>query len=358
MKQRNLRFVLAVTALSASCGYPGPPRPPSLNLPQPVSDLQAVRKGNSVYLSWTVPTETTDSLPVRHLGPTRICRNVESPMSDCTHSLGEVPAPKSPAGSTSRTQQHLAFTDLLLPTIVSNDPESQIYYSVSVQNDHGRSAGISNVVAVPALAATSPPGDFRAEVTANGVVLNWAPILSQQTPEATRLFRVYRRAEGSNADAIVGEVPLDSSQLVDQSFDWEKTYFYRETVVTTLHLPGKAESQFESEDTLPVKVFAHDTFPPAIPSGLQAAFSGEGQQSFIDLIWAPDTDADLAGYNIYRHEEGNSPEKINSQPIKTPSLRDTTIAPGHHYIYSVSAIDIRGNESSRSNESTEAVPER
>ena len=54
----------------------------------------------------------------------------------------------------------------------------------------------------------------------------------------------------------------------------------------------------EGDDTPEVKVFANDVFPPAVPSGLQAVFSGPGQKPFIDLVWAPVSDADLAGYNV------------------------------------------------------------
>jgi hypothetical protein len=143
---------------------------------------------------------------------------------------------------------------------------------------------------------------------------------------------------------------------VDHSFEWEKTYLYRATVVNEIHEEGKTEAQFEGDDTPSVKVFAHDVFPPAVPSGLQAAFSGVGQQPFIDLIWAPDTDADLAGYNVFRREVGNEPVKINSELVKTPAFRDMNVAPGKTYVYSVSAVDVRGNESARAQEASEAVP--
>jgi len=127
-------------------------------------------------------------------------------------------------------------------------------------------------------------------------------------------------------------------------------------VVTVIHEEGKPEIQFEGDDTPPVRVFAHDVFPPAVPSGLQAVFSGVGQQPFIDLIWAPDTDADLAGYNVFRHEGGAEAVKINSELVKTPAFRDMNVASGKTYIYSVSAVDVRGNESARSQEASEAVP--
>jgi fibronectin type 3 domain-containing protein len=105
-----------------------------------------------------------------------------------------------------------------------------------------------------------------------------------------------------------------------------------------------------------VKVFAHDVFTPAVPSGLQAVYSGPGQASFIDVIWAPVADADLEGYNIYRREASAAPLKMNSQPVKSPAFRDAQVAPGKTYLYSVSAVDQRGNESQRSEESSETVP--
>lgn len=338
-----------------ACGYPGPPKPPSLNLPQPPTDLHAVRKGNNVYLSWTVPTQTTDSLTIRHFGPTHICRNTNAGMHDCSNPVGEVTAAPT-AAKTLPAKLQQSFTDTLAPALLTNVPSSQLFYAVSVLNARGRSAGISNEVAVPAIVSPPPPADFRGEVTSAGVVLSWTPVPPMTEPSGTRhLYRVYRREEGSNLDTIAGEAPLDSSQLTDRNFAWEKTYLYRASVVTFVHFPGKPEQQFESDDTPSAKVFTHDTFPPAVPGGLQAAFSGVGQQPFIDLIWTPDTEADLAGYNVYRQEDSREAVKINSEPIKTPSFRDTNVASGHTYIYSVSAVDVRGNESGRSKPATESV---
>ncbi len=362
----KLLLLLSAAAALVGCGVPGVPKPPSLNLPEPVADLRAVRKGDSVYLNWTVPTETTDRLAARHLGPTRICRSLDATMIACVNPVGEVPAPplagtsphKNKSAPAAKMQAH--YTDNFPRAVVEGNPASKIFYAVSALNGNGRSAGLSNVVQVPAVAAPPPPSDFRAEVTAAGVVMSWAAV--PRTPEAPGLhhtYRVYRRLEGGNSDTAVGEVPMEASsvtQIVDHSFEWEETYSYRATVVTVIHEEGKPEIQFEGDDTPPVKVFAHDVFPPAVPSGLQAVFSGVGQQTFIDLIWAPDTDADLAGYNVFRHEPGAQPVKINSELVRTPAFRDRDVAPGRTYVYSVSAVDVRGNESARSQEASEAVP--
>jgi hypothetical protein len=173
------------------------------------------------------------------------------------------------------------------------------------------------------------------------------------------LYRVYRRDSATRAESVAGEVELKDATppgLLDQSFEWEKTYDYRLTVVTVVGTDKASEQQVEGEDTPAVTVVAHDIFPPAVPAGLQAVFSGPGQKPFIDLIWAPDTEPDLAGYNVYRHEQDGQPVKLNSELVKTPTFRDTEVAAGHQYSYSVSAVDLRGNESSRSEEASEAVP--
>jgi hypothetical protein len=368
MKKFISKLVLICgTAALLGCGVAGVPKPPSLGLPQPVADLRAVRKGDSVYLAWTTPTETTDRLTVRHLGPARICRSLDTAMSECGNAVGEVPAPQLPeAGSqqiksvTPATKVQASYIDPLPQAAQVENPGAQIFYAISVLNGNRRSAGLSNVVQVPAVAAPPPPSGFRARVTAEGVVLSWTGIpRAPDVPGARYTYRVYRRPEGGDADTVAGELPLDASaatQIVDHGFEWEKTYFYRATIVTFIHLEGGPSTQFEGEDTPAVRVVAHDVFPPVVPSGLQAVFSGVGQQPFIDLIWAPDTDADLAGYNIFRCEPGAEPVKINADLVRTPAFRDMNVASGRVYVYSVSAVDVRGNESARSQEASEAVP--
>jgi len=354
------------TVAIVGCGVPGVPKAPSLELPEPVTDLRAVRKGERVYLNWTVPTETTDRLAVRRLGRTRICRSLDAAMSECANPVGEVPAPHLLRISPQKTKSaktaakiQASYADELPRALLSENPCAQVYYAISVLNEKGRNAGISNIVHVPAAAALPPPSGFRVQVTAEGVVLSWTAIPhGPEAPESRHAYRVYRRLEGAETDAVVGDAPLDApaTQLVDHSFEWEKTYLYRATTVTRIHEEGKPEAQFEGDDTPAVKVFAHDVFPPAVPSGLQAVFSGVGQQPFIDLIWAPDTDADLAGYNVFRREADGEPAKINSELVKAPAFRDMNVVSGKTYVYSVSAVDVRGNESARSQEASEAVP--
>jgi hypothetical protein len=357
-----LRLLWCAPALIlASCGSAGIPHPPSLDLPQPPTDLRIVRKGERVYLAWTAPTETTDGTTVKRPGPTDICRSVDVPMTNSATPIGQVAvAAGSGTPTNGQPKTQAIYFDKLGGSVLSGNPESQLFYSVSVMNANRRSGGLSNIVSVSGYSSTPPPGDFRAELGANGVRLSWTGLASVTEPSGvTRTYRAYRREAGTTTDFVVGEIPYGATadcRLVDQTFDWEKKYNYRVTVVTQIHLPDRPTSQFEGDDSTTVPIFTHDTFPPAVPSGLQAVFSGAGQQPFIDLIWAPDTDADLAGYNVYRREAGGAAARINESLVKAPAFRDANIAPGHTYTYTVTAIDMRENESAPSAEASESVP--
>jgi hypothetical protein len=348
------------TVLLAACGTPGAPLPPSLELPKPVTDLRAARKGDKVYLLWSLPTQTTERQAIRHLGPTRICRSLQMPMKDCVSVVRQLPPPPRSASQTTPKSQ-AEYIDSLPREIQEENPTAQVSYAVLVVNESGRSAGLSNQVQVPAAPTLPAPANFNARVIAQGVQLSWScgPPPARALPNIQYRVRVYRRGENAEADTNVGEVEIQDcskTELLDQSFEWEQTYAYRATVVTVVSLPGKPEMQVEGDDCAPIRVFPHDVFPPAVPTGLQAVFSGVGQAPFIDLVWAPVTDADLAGYNVYRHEEGGQGVKINSEVVKTPAFRDSNVAAGKKYFYSVSAVDLRGNESAHSEEAAESVP--
>ena len=353
----------------SGCASIGPPLPPSLELPKPPSDLRAARKGDKVTLTWTVPARTTDRQSVRYLGKTRICRGLEAALSQCGAPVGEVAPPVEFA---SKSKKDASGTKLAASYVGSlsaglkvdpkqRSPFATVTYAVEVLNPDGRSAGLSNQVHVSLGETLAPPTDFAVHLTGQGVVLTWRgePLALTSLQPVRYSYRVFRRQEGSQQQTLVGEVGAGDGRdlaLDDQSFEWEKTYYYHADTLTVIAQPGKTEVRIDGDETPEVKVFAHDVFPPAVPSGLQAVFSGPGQQAFIDLIWAPVTDADLDGYNVYRHEEGGAPVKVNLEPVKTLAYRDAQVVSGKKYFYSVSAVDQRGNESARSEEASESVP--
>jgi len=370
-------FVAAMCLLFGGCAQTGVPLPPSLVLPKPPSDLRAARKGSFVTLTWSEPTLTTDRETVRSIGPTQVCRAVKADMTACGNPVGTAAAPLMPTGKSSgksgakKKPTPESYIDTIPSNLESDSPNAELTYAVEVLNRNGRSAGLSNLVQIPAIRTLAPPSDLAAELTDDGVVLTWTnaagPFLAEaaSTESASASassvqlqfrLRIYRRDEGTGKDSVAGEVPLTAgpARFLD-AIEWEKTYLYRITFVSVITRPS-GEIQIEGDDSAPLRVVAHDVFPPSVPAGIEAVYSGEGQKPFVDLIWAPVASADLAGYNVYRSEGNGAAVKVNSELVKGPSYRDTTVSSGKTYSYSVSAVDVRGNESARSEAASESVP--
>jgi hypothetical protein len=343
--------------ISAGCGTPGAPQPPSLNLAKPVSDLKAVRVGNQVNLTWTVPTHTTDNATFRHRGDTKICRAIDQPRVGPCAPIATLPTPAN--------QKTGSFTTDLPSG--SAGPADYVTFAVEVDNDRGRSAGLSNEVQVPAAAVSTLNGAPNVRLTPDAVLVT-ANLVPQNTT-VQQVLELRRKEKGAQQESTVAQRTLElptggeatNVELRDETFAWEKTYEYRVVLVASAKVPKGDFVSFDAATSAPLEVVTHDVFPPAIPTGVQAVFSGQfaGQQPSIDLTWSPDTDRDLAGYFVFRRK-ANEPEsaavKLNAQPVTAPAYHDTAIEPGNTYVYSVSAIDERGNESKRSEEASEQVP--
>ena len=348
--------VLALAVLVA-CGMQGAPQPPSLELPRRVQNLQAARKGDKVNLLWTTPRETTDRKRIKHLGPTRICRalDIVAP-AQCVEPVGTLQPAQTPLAAV------VSFTDVLPKQLQETHASGFASYSVEIENSRGRSAGLSNSVLIPLGPTLPPPGRLSASVTAEGVQISASGAQSPGTAGLSVAYHLYRRTPGTQQEIDLGELSMiqETGQAyrlnyLDRSAEWEKTYFNKVATVTIERVQGQEEA-IHGDDSPEIEVFVHDIFPPATPTGLQAVSSGTAQQPFIDLSWAPNTESDLAGYNVYRHEEGTEPMKINSELVKAPTYRDAAVQTGHRYFYSVTAVDLRGNESVRSTEASETVP--
>ena len=67
----------------------------------------------------------------------------------------------------------------------------------------------------------------------------------------------------------------------------------------------------------------------------------------VDLSWSASTSNDVSGYNVYRAPDGVNWQRINSALIASTVYSDSTVANGSTYYYAATAVDINGNESSK-----------
>jgi len=340
---------------------PGAPQPPTLNLPVRVNDLSAVRTGGQVSLTWTMPTKNTDKVLLKGDIAVRVCRN-QTASATCSVAATLQLAPGADA----------VFSDALPSTLAAGAPRVLTYF-VELDNRKGRSAGLSNGAEI--LAGEAPPAvdGLTAEMRKDGVLLRWTPAPPGASHVAIRLVRKLLTPPAKNPSqgplAQPAE-PLEQSLLVepgshaDRALDtgirFGETYEYRAQRVARLTVNGEL-LELASPLSPPLRVEAVNLFPPGVPKGLVAVATagGNGAGSAIDLSWLPDTEADLAGYIVYRHEPGAAAawQRISpAQPVVGPGFHDANVQPGHTYAYAVSAIDRDGHESARSAEAQETVP--
>ncbi len=371
---------LAAVLTLSGCGTPGAPQPPSLNLPEPVADLTAVRAGSQITLAWTMPKKNTDKLLLKGNVAVRICRS-----ATCATCGGASSSAKG-SGCSASAVLSLApgaaatFTETLPAALTAGLPRL-LSYSVELTNRNGRSAGLSNAAEVLAGVAPGAVTGLTAEVRRQGVALHWTPVTGQAFPAAIRLRRTLLTpppAAKPHADLLTPEPePLEQNLLVDscektgskgrcraldraldKSIRFGESYAYRAQRVARVQV-GKETLELDGPLSAPVRVEALDIFPPEVPTGLAAvATVGDtAPQSAIDLSWQPVADANLAGYIVYRREGEADWQRISpALPQAAPAFHDTNVQTGHTYRYAVSAIGQNGHESARSAEAQETTP--
>jgi hypothetical protein len=320
-----------------------------------------------------MPRRNTDKLPLKGIVTVRVCRHEGSEALRSAGLTGDANACASAGELALAPGLRGSFAETL-PSSLSSGPPRPINYFVELTNRKGRSAGLSNPA--PVLAGEAPPrvSGLAAELRRDGVVLRWdpdhstAPIRLQRTllttsspessphkPHSGPLAATPEPAEQNLVvEASAGGLALDKNIALGNTYQYRAQRVLRESVEgKTLDLNGELSP--------PIRVQALDVFPPAIPKGLVAvATAGEpasGTLPSIDLSWQPNTEPDLAGYEVYRREDTTPWQRISGdQPVIGPAFHDVQVLPGRTYRYGVSAVDKDGHESSRSEEAQETVP--
>ena len=349
--------MLAAGLAIAGCGTPGAPQPPSLNLPDRVTDLSAVRAGNQVTLTWTMPKRNTDKLALKANVQVHVCRRQAA--EACTP-VGDLDLAPAVDGS---------FAETLPPALATGIPRTLDYF-VELKNRNGRSAGLSNAATVLAGQAPAEVAGLSAEVRKAGVVLHWTPgngadaVLLHRTLLTKSAAKPHESLlapppEPAEQNLLVQGDRAGAGRALDKTIVFGHTYEYRAQRVARVQSNGQT-LELAGEVSTPIRVEAADVFPPDVPAGLAAVGSApdaaSGTEASIDLSWQPLTESDLAGYQVYRREQDSPWQRISTQPALAPAFHDIHVLPGHTYIYAVSAVDQAGHESVHSTEARETVP--
>jgi hypothetical protein len=379
---RSATVLIAVaTFLISGSGMPAAPQPPSLKLPEQVKDLTASRIGDEVHLHWTMPKRTTDKVKLEGDQRVHVCRKLEN--GPCESAGDVLRQPEKPA----------EFTDDLPAVLASGSPKL-LTYVIELQNHARKTVGPSNSAYTAAGSAPAAVTGFAAEVVREGIVLRW----NQGTAAMVEVMRLNRtlltkpevtgspstsaaektptgktpQSAGAPAPefqrlevdlpvagaASAGSSSVDAGKTLDRDAAFDNSYRYVAERVAKLTVGGHV-LELIGVPSDPITVDVRDVFAPHTPVDLAAVPDSDAHA--IDLSWSPNAEADLAGYVVYRRDAsaGMQPVRI-SPPGATsvaPSFRDVNAQVGQRYAYSVSAVDRDGNESARSTEIEEELPQ-
>jgi len=362
----SLRLSLLSLVLLTGCASPGTPHPPSLHLPELVSDLDAERMGNEVKLHWTTPAKTTDGLNVKDGMTAEICRS--SP------STGAAPVACAPVHRVPVKPGVSEAVDAL-PQSFTADPQALLEYRIQIFNAKEHSAGLSSPAFAAAGSPPPPVAGLRIEAREPGALLQWEP---RDAVDRIELDRLHTSKSPTRTKTKPGpapkqpfasdtEEPLELRLLADKGTHDDspfrpdaggtldatarrgETYSYTAQRIRTVVL-DQHKLQIRSEISPAVTIVMRDDFPPRVPTGLATIPGVDAASPSIDLSWKPNVEPDLAGYLVYRQEVGSdgaisAPVRLTPNPILEPGFHDATVLVGHAYSYRVTAIDTTGNES-------------
>ena len=247
---------------------------------------------------------------------------------------------------------YFLFTEKLNPTADSEDFQNWFHYAVKLYNKKGKSGPVSKSAATYPALVPKAPSNFVALISEKKITLSWAPVTTDMAGnfagDRPVTYNVYR---GTSAD-MAPVAPLNSSALNETSYEdttiqFGQSYYY---FVRAQFSTNRKEQ--ESSASNAVLVFPQDIYPPRATEDLNVVSAREG----MVLIWAPNPEQDVAGYNIYRStQSGTGFERVNQDLVYETTFTDSDVKPEQTYYYVVTAIDNAPvpNESKFSNEVSE-----
>lgn len=322
MRARTGVLWSAVLVLSG-CGYVGPVVPPSPQLPNPVTDLKVVERGDQLVISFSTPVHTTDNLAIKRfsevdlgIGPSITPFDFDLWAASAKHY--SLPLPKIDTDSPrpvpiSKSIPAAEWTGKRVALLVRTAVKKTDHYSQW-----------SNREVLEVIAPLEQP---VVTVTAvkRGYMLAWKSVDGVK-------YEISRQSPGQTAPVQIGTA--DASPYLDDSSQWDTRYTY-----TVVAQQGAAES-LPSE---PVSVIHADTFPPSPPESVAAL----GGPESIELSWSRNVEADLKGYYVYRSLNGGSFERLGDL-VNVPTYSDHNVEHGKTYRYAVTAVNQNGYESDKS----------
>jgi fibronectin type 3 domain-containing protein len=214
-------------------------------------------------------------------------------------------------------------------------PQTEYTYLVRAYNSYKNASPESSPVTIFWDDPPAAPTKITVRSEDKALEINWeftSRLITGKEMVDFSGFNLYRRGEGE----LFGFFPLNPDLIKENRFqdavlENGKRYYYQVRAVRNFRGTLIEGLSCPVASGIPEKLT-----PPSPPTGLVAAAQKEG----VALRWNPNPEPDIAGYNVYRREKGESAfTKINPQLISEQYFLDKEADPHKSYSYRLRAVD-------------------
>jgi hypothetical protein len=320
--------ILFITLLSG-CGRKTALVPPQKLVPVRINDLRYVLNEYGVTLEWSYPTKMENGDELQAIESFEIYRAVLPEDEFCQgcpvqyEDPVEIDGGRLPAAKGTRTA---VYTEGFLRN------GYRYLYKIRARAGWWYPSGDSNVVSFVWAVPPKAPQSLRVEAGDRSVVISWDPVMENieaKPLEHSVRYQIYRK-RGNEDFAALGK-PVQETKFIDAGLINAEHYSYMVRALVaygdTLQ-PGNASQV--------VSGVPHDLASPPQPQHLVAVEVLDG----VKLAWQAVYAADLAGYRIYRREDGSAvPELIAEVGPDHNQYIDKSRPTGRKLFYMVTSFD-------------------
>lgn len=350
-----LGTVFLLLCFLGGCAADAPPRPPRIQAPQSITDLTVAQIGHDLLLRFRAPRFAADGRRLTKPIEVEIFREfaTSGPALPELFSTGKPWTVLKPAEVNHLAQNgEIRYRDRLPPQEFSRFENATVAFMVLTLTrgfgGHPRLSESSNIAQVKLLPVPAAVEDVEAHQLRGGIELHWAAPERPSNAASPLILTGYTVLRGTGAaPKLLTRLAVTRAPFYRDArfqFGIQYTYIVRATFT-------EAGYTAETADSSPVIITPRPVFPPLPPAGLAAVFTGTA----VELLWKPDTEPDIAGYNVYRQAAGKPPQRLNQELIRTTVYTDRSSLPKSPFIYWVTAVDVYHNESEPSGEVTVRV---
>lgn len=331
MKYSGLTAVTVILLLAflPACGRKTSLIPPQKLIPVAITDLRYVLHETGVTLKWSYPTKMENGDELQSIESFEVYRAAIPEEKYCEgcpvqyEEPVEINGGKLPPAGGSMTA---VYTEGYL--------QSGFRYLYKVRSRAGwwYPSSDSNVVTFVWNIPPKVPHGLQLETTDRAVTLSWQPVEENMQGDALLqkpAYEIYRKS--GDADFVLIGEPLQNTEFVDTGLENEKLYSYRVRALT-----GSGETLQAGGLSKAISGMPSDLTPPPKPQNLVVIALPVG----IKLAWQAVDSADLAGYRVYRREDGSTEQELIAElgPDQNQYI-DQQVPGGGKWFYSVSSFD-------------------